>query len=85
MGQGLCFYRTLGSRTPLAINLFQKFADITHNGDASAYWKAEAEQYPLGRVGEAPEVAELIYFLASDSASFITGGLYLIDGGLVAG
>ena len=72
-------------RTPLAINLFQKFADITHNGDASAYWKAEAELYPLGRVGEAPEVAELIYFLASDSASFITGGLYLIDGGLVAG
>lgn len=72
-------------RTPLAINLFQKFADITHNGDASAYWKAEADLYPLGRVGEAPEVAELIYFLASDSASFITGGLYLIDGGLVAG
>ena len=72
-------------RTPLAINLFQKFADITHNGDASAYWKAESDLYPLGRVGEAPEVAELIYFLASDSASFITGGLYLIDGGLVAG
>lgn len=72
-------------RTPLAINLFQKFADITHNGDASAYWKAEAELYPLGRVGEPPEVAELIYFLASDAASFITGGLYLIDGGLVAG
>lgn len=72
-------------RTPLAINLFQKFADITHNGDASAYWKAEAEQYPLGRVGEPAEVAELIYFLASDAASFITGGLYLIDGGLVAG
>ena len=40
---------------------------------------------PLGRVGEPPEVAELIYFLASDAASFITGGLYLIDGGLVAG
>lgn len=72
-------------RTPLAINLFQKFADITHNGDASAYWKAEAELYPLGRVGEPSEVAELIHFLASDSASFITGGLYLIDGGLVAG
>lgn len=72
-------------RTPLAINLFLKFADITHNGDANAYWEAEAELYPLGRVGEPPEVAELIYFLASDAASFITGGLYLIDGGLVAG
>lgn len=72
-------------RTPLAINLFQKFADITHNGDASAYWQAESELYPLGRVGEPHEVAELIHFLASDAASFITGGLYLIDGGLVAG
>ena len=66
-------------------NLFQKFADITHNGDASAYWEAEAKRYPLCRVGEAGEVAELIHFLASDAASFMTGGLYLIDGGLVAG
>lgn len=71
-------------KTPLTENLFQKFADITHNGDASAYWRTEAGLYPLGRVGEASEVAELMYFLASDSASFITGGLYLIDGGLVA-
>ena len=72
-------------KTPLTENLFQKFADITHNGDASAYWEAEAKRYPLCRVGEAGEVAELIHFLASDAASFMTGGLYLIDGGLVAG
>lgn len=71
-------------RTPLVETLFQKFADITHNGDVSAYWDAEAAMYPLGRVGEPSEVAELIHFLASDKASFITGGLYLIDGGLVA-
>ena len=69
----------------MAENLFQSFADITHAGDASAYWKAEAELYPLGRVGEAAEAAELIYFLASDAASFITGSLHLIDGGLTAG
>ena len=72
-------------KTPLTENLFQKFADITHNGDASAYWEAEAKRYPLCRVGEAGEVAELIHFLASDAASFMTGGLYLIDGVLVAG
>lgn len=72
-------------KTPLTEKLFQKFADITHNGDASAYWEAEAKRYPLCRVGEAGEVAELIHFLASDAASFMTGGLYLIDGGLVAG
>jgi len=37
--------------------------------------------HPLGRVGEAKEVADLIYFLASDKASWITGATYEIDGG----
>jgi NAD(P)-dependent dehydrogenase (short-subunit alcohol dehydrogenase family) len=37
--------------------------------------------HPLGRVGKASEVAELIYFLASDKASWITGATYEIDGG----
>jgi NAD(P)-dependent dehydrogenase (short-subunit alcohol dehydrogenase family) len=43
------------------------------------------EAHPLGRVGTAEEVAELAAFLASDKASFCTGGDYLIDGGLAAG
>lgn len=72
-------------KTPLTEKLFQSFANITHNGDASAYWQAESELYPLGRVGKPEEVAELMYFLATDAASFITGGLYLVDGGLTAG
>lgn len=37
--------------------------------------------HPLGRVGAAEEVAELILFLASDRASWITGATYSIDGG----
>ena len=37
--------------------------------------------HPLGRAGEASEVADLIYFLASDKASWITGATYAIDGG----
>jgi NAD(P)-dependent dehydrogenase (short-subunit alcohol dehydrogenase family) len=37
--------------------------------------------HPLGRVGEPGEVAELIYFLASDRASWITGATISIDGG----
>jgi NAD(P)-dependent dehydrogenase (short-subunit alcohol dehydrogenase family) len=37
--------------------------------------------HPLGRVGQTSEVAELIYFLASERASWITGATYSIDGG----
>jgi 2-keto-3-deoxy-L-fuconate dehydrogenase len=39
---------------------------------------------PLGRLGQAEEVAELVYFLASDKAKFITGSLQVIDGGYTA-
>ena len=39
------------------------------------------DTHPLGRVGEAEEVAELILFLASDKGAWITGVTYSIDGG----
>jgi len=37
--------------------------------------------HPIGRVGNAEEIAELVFYLASDKASWITGATYQIDGG----
>jgi 3-oxoacyl-[acyl-carrier protein] reductase len=43
---------------------------------------AMVEATPLGRVAEAHEIAGAVRFLASDAASFITGEVLLVDGGL---
>ena len=46
-----------------------------------AFLQHSKTTHPLGRVGQAEEVAELIFFLASERASWITGATYSIDGG----
>jgi 3alpha(or 20beta)-hydroxysteroid dehydrogenase len=43
------------------------------------------KKLPLGRVGEPVEVARLALFLASDDASYCTGGEYTVDGGWMTG
>jgi NAD(P)-dependent dehydrogenase (short-subunit alcohol dehydrogenase family) len=47
----------------------------------AAFLDRSRETHPLGRPGEAREVADLIYFLASDDAAWITGETISIDGG----
>jgi len=40
--------------------------------------------HPIGRLGESKEVAELVVWLSSDKASFVTGSYYAVDGGYLA-
>ncbi|HVI45618.1 MAG TPA: glucose 1-dehydrogenase [Chitinophaga sp.] len=66
---------------PIVTPILEK-AGIT--GEEAIAFRAQlAEKVPLGRMGESPEVAKLVSFLASDDASFITGSEYNVDGGLI--
>jgi 2-keto-3-deoxy-L-fuconate dehydrogenase len=61
--------------TPLLRESFARTADPE---EARA---KNVARHPLGRLGSAEEVAELVLFLASDRAQWITGSIYPIDGG----
>jgi NAD(P)-dependent dehydrogenase (short-subunit alcohol dehydrogenase family) len=63
---------------PTATPLVQSFmAD-------EAAWLLRRKYLPMGRLAQPEEIANLVAFLASDEASFITGSAYTIDGGLTS-
>ena len=45
---------------------------------------AVATLHPIGRLGESPEVSEVVCFLLSDKSSFVTGSQYVVDGAYTA-
>jgi len=62
-----------------------KTAMTRRRGWTDEQYTAAQSGYPLGRMAEAEEIAHMALFLASDEASFCTGGDFVVDGGVTAG
>lgn len=51
-------------------------------GDYDSAMKAFVARQPMGRIGTAPEIADLVVYLGSDDARYMTGQVVSIDGGM---
>jgi len=66
--------------TPLVKRLADKYA----KGDYEGFVAHRHKQVPMGRMGDAWDVAHAALFLASDESKYITGQQIVVDGGLTA-
>ena len=70
---------------PIDNRMMDSLGDQLGGGDRKAFRSFIESKVPMARYGTNEEIAQLVAFLSSDAASYCTGGLYLADGGYVAG
>jgi 3-oxoacyl-[acyl-carrier protein] reductase len=80
------FARELGSRSITANVIAPGFVQTDMTADLDEKRRSDiAGQVPLGRFCSAEEIADVVSFLASPKASYITGAIIPVDGGLGMG
>ena len=67
--------------SPLEGRMMRSLEEGFAPGEGEVIHDRLKESIPLGRYGEPEDIARLMLFLASDDASFITGSVYMADGG----
>jgi 3-oxoacyl-[acyl-carrier protein] reductase len=86
VGMARSLARELGSRGVTANVVAPGFIETDMTAElGDDLVKKYAEQIPLGRLGSVDDVAGTVEFLASDAASYVTGALIPVDGGLGMG
>lgn len=69
---------------PIDTRMIHSLEAMINPGNPDAVTASNTARNPMGRYGRPDEVARMVVFLASDAASYLNGGVYLIDGGRTA-
>ena len=86
VGMARSFARELGSRSITANVIAPGFVETDMTAELDEKRRGEiAGQVPLGRFSTAQEIADVVSFIASAKASYITGAIIPVDGGLGMG
>jgi NAD(P)-dependent dehydrogenase (short-subunit alcohol dehydrogenase family) len=67
---------------PIESRMMRSIEGMASPGAPKAAHDQFAQRIPLGRYGACDEVASMVAYLASDEAKYLTGGVFVVDGGM---